>query len=101
MKDFMKAIYFAVRCPKKPKVAPPMTSPAAIEIKAMVASAFLNKLLEVMLMVRVLSMKTVDIMIMLTKRELGNMMRKKGMSKMGNRGTVIMWGEELGRNRIG
>ena len=41
----MKAIYFAVRCPKKPKVAPPMTSPAAIEIKAMVASAFLNKLL--------------------------------------------------------
>ena len=43
-KDFMKAIYFAVRCPKKPKVAPPMTSPAAIEIKAMVASAFLNKI---------------------------------------------------------
>ena len=41
-----------------------MTSPAAIEIKAMVASAFLNKLLEVMLMVRVLSMKPVDIMIM-------------------------------------
>ena len=67
-KDFMKAIYFAVRCPKKPKVAPPMTSPAAIEIKAMVASAFLNKLLEVMLMVW--SMKAVDIMIMLTKREL-------------------------------
>ena len=63
----MKAIYFAVRCPKKPKVAPPMTSPAAIEIKAMVASAFLNKVLEVMLMVRVLSMKAVDIMIMLTK----------------------------------
>ena len=49
----MKVIYFAVRCPKKPKVAPPMTSPAAIEIKAMVASAFLNKLLKVMLMVRV------------------------------------------------
>ena len=65
-KDFMKAIYFAVRCPKKPKVAPPMTSPAAIEIKAMVASAFLNKLLEVMLMVRVMSMKTIDIKIMLT-----------------------------------
>ena len=57
----MKAIYFAVRCPKKPKVAPPMTSPAAIEIKAMVASAFLNKLLEVMLMVRVLSTRAVDI----------------------------------------
>ena len=73
-KDFMKAIYFAVRCPKKPKVAPPMTSPAAIEIKAMVASAFLNKV-EVMLMVRALSMKTVDIMVMLTKRELGIMMR--------------------------
>ena len=69
-KDFMKAIYFAVRCPKKPKVAPPMTSPAAIEIKAMVASAFLNKLLEVMLMVRALSKKAVDIMLMLTKREL-------------------------------
>ena len=74
-KDFMKAIYFAVRCPKKPKVAPPMTSPAAMEIKAMVASAFLNKLLEVRLMVRVMSMKTIDIKIMLTKRELGNMMR--------------------------
>ena len=69
-KDFMKAIYFTVRCPKKPKVAPPMTSPAAIEIKAMVASAFLKKLLEVMLMVRVLSMEAVDIIIMLTKREL-------------------------------
>ena len=66
----MKAIYFAVRCPKKPKVAPPMTSPAAIEIKAMVASAFLIKVVEVMLMVRVLSMKAVDIIIMLTKREL-------------------------------
>ena len=70
MKDFMKAIYFAVRCPKKPKVAPPMTSPAAIEIKAMVASAFLNKLLEVMLMVRALSMRAVDRMKMLTKRKL-------------------------------
>ena len=69
-KDFMKAIYFAVRCPKKPKVAPPMTSPAAIEIKAMVASAFLNKLLEVMLMVRALSMRAVDRMKMLTKRKL-------------------------------
>ena len=69
-KDLIKAIYFAVRCPKKPKVAPPMTSPAAIEIKAMVASAFLNKLLKVMLMVRVLSMKAVDIMKILTKREL-------------------------------
>ena len=69
-KGFMKAIYFAVRCPKKPKVAPPMTSPAAIEIKAMVASAFLNKLLEVMLMVRALSMRAVDRMKMLTKRKL-------------------------------
>ena len=69
-KGFMKAIYFAVRCPKKPKVAPPMTSPAAIEIKAMVASAFLNKVVEVMLMVRVLSMRAVDIMKMLTKSEL-------------------------------
>ena len=42
-----------------------MTSPAAIEIKAMVASAFLKKVVEVMLMVRVLSMKAVDVMIML------------------------------------
>ena len=66
----MKAIYFAVRCPKKPKVAPPITSPAAMKIKAMVASAFLIKVVEVMLMVRVLSMKAVDIIIMLTKREL-------------------------------
>ena len=33
--------HLAVRWPKKPKVAPPITSPAAIEIRAIVANAFL------------------------------------------------------------
>ena len=42
--------YLEVRWPKNPKVAPPITSPAAIEIRAIVASAFLVVVMMVMRM---------------------------------------------------